>query len=246
MEENKNELVDEELTEQDFEDDEEVIETDQVEETETETKKPQTKEENSYYAKLRRKNKELEEQNKKLIKEKGEADFQARKKTISADTLADLGLDSIEDENDLLLCEEYDKAVKRGSENPILEATKVYRSKVKNEQKQLAQAEQDKKNQEELVKKDMAEFKKKFGISTKEALEDERFVKAFGEKIEYGNMTELYGIYKSLVQVEEEKNIQESKKMGKVPSSSNSHSSKTNINDLDGEDFLKAFNELYH
>jgi hypothetical protein len=242
MEENK-EVV---LNEQDFVEDEEVVDEVHGDDTKSETKKPQTKEENSYYANLRRRNKELEEKNKQLEKEKGEADFSARKKVISADTMADLGLDSIEDENDLLLCEEYDKAVKRGSENPILDATKAYRSKVKTERTELAKAEQKKLEQDRLVQEDMANFKKEFGITTKQALEDERFVKAFGEKIEFGNMSDLYRIYKSLTSSEDEQDQKESKRMGKVPSSGNAHKSKPNINDLDGEDFLKAFNEMYH
>jgi hypothetical protein len=246
MKENEDVLVDEELTENDFEDEEEVSETDQVEETETESKKTQTKEERSFYAKLRRRNDELEKENKKLLKEKGEADFSARKKVVSADTLADLGLDKIEDENDLLLCEEYDKAVKRGSENPVLDATKALRLKVKDDKVKLDKSEEERVSREKLVNEDMKNFQKEFGITTAEALKDERFVKAFGKKIDFGNMTELYGIYKSLVSEEENKDDNVSKKMGKIPSSSNSQSKKVNINDLDGEDFLKAFNEKYH
>ncbi len=246
MEENKDVVqTDEELVEQDFVDDEEETENDQVEGTKSETKKTQTKEERSFYASLRRRNEELEKQNKKLIKEKSEADFSARKNVISADTLADLGLDKIEDENDLLLCEEYDKAVKRGSENPVLDATKAYRKRVKVEQEKLVKAEEEKQNQIKAVEEDKTNFKKKFGISTKEALEDERFVKAFGEKIGYGNLTELYGIYLSLVG-EESTDTKQSKKMGKVPNSTTVQSKKVDINDLDGEEFLKAFNEKYH
>ena len=246
MEENKDVVqTDEELVEQDFVDDEEEAESDQVEETKSETKKTQTKEERSFYANLRRRNEELEKQNKKLIKEKSEADFSARKNVISADTLADLGLDKIEDENDLLLCEEYDKAVKRGSENPVLDATKAYRKRIKTEHDKLTKAQQEEANNKKLVQEDAVKFQKEYGISASEAMKDEKFTKAFGKQISYGNLTELYGIYLSLTggDAVEEK---QSKQMGKVPNSTTVKSKKVDINDLDGEEFLKAFNERYH
>lgn len=217
-------------------------------------KKRQTKEENHYFAELRRKNEELSKKNKELEGKINEADFNARAKVVATETLTELGLDSIEDEYDLTLCEEYEKAVKKGSENPILDAQKVYRAKVKAEKQRIAEAEQKKAEEESAtvernkkVEADKVAFKEKYGITTKEALNDEEFMKMYGDFISYGNMTELYGKYLVITKKEKVQEDEEAKKKGVIPSSNTRASkTKTSITDLEGEDFLKAFNERYN
>lgn len=245
----------EDLTDEDLdvkgEEDSEDGKSDQLVEKKNPSKKRQTKEENHYFAELRRKNEELEKKNKELEGKISEADFKARVKVVATETLTELGLDSIEDEYDLTLCEEYEKAVKKGSENPILDAQKVYRSRVKAEKKRIAEAEKRKAEEESVevenkkkVEADKLAFKEKYGITTKEALSNDEFMKMYGDFISYGNLTELYGKY--LVLTKKEKD-EEAKRMGVIPNS-NTRASKTNtsISDLEGEEFLKAFNEKYN
>lgn len=247
MEEKENLPGEDTLSDKDLDDEneEEKGEENSATAPKSETKKRQTKEENHYYAELRRKNEELAKKNKDLEKEVSEADFKARSKVISEHTLTELGLDSIEDANDLVLCEEYEKATKKGSENPVLDAQIAYRKKVKEREKEQ-KASIDKENENKRkVEEDKAVFKSKFGISTSEAIKDEDFMNMYGKFITYGNMSELYENYLKI----RDKNSagDEAKKKGVIPlSSSRTASSKKSINDLTGEDFLKAFKEKYN
>lgn len=239
-------LTDDDLDETDIEkdSDDHTVEKDEVDNP----KKRQSNEENKYYAEMRRRNKLLEKENEDLKSKVTKADFEARKKAISKDTLSELDLDGIEDENDLLLCETYEKAEKNGSENPVLDANKALRAKIRaDEQKRISEEKTANENRKKLAE-DRAEFKKKYGIDTSEALKDPVFVKLYGDMISYGNMTELYSRYLTVKsKSEEDKDDETAKNMGKIPNSSakktNNHKS---INDLDGEDFLKAFDEKYN
>lgn len=249
MEENKNLSVEEDidLTDEDFEE-EEAEGTDQPEEKSTEEKsKKQSREENKHYAELRRKNAELQKKNKDLEVKVQEANFNGRKQSISNDALLDLGLESIEDENDLFLCEEYEKAVKRGADNPALEANKAYRAKIRKEQLAKTKEETERNEQNQKVIEDRTNFKKKFGIDTSEALKDERFMDVFGDMIGYGNMTDLYSKYKALLDRDVAEK-EEAKNMGTLPSSSLSSSRKStkkSLSDLEGDDFLREFEKRY-
>lgn len=255
--------VEEDLTDADLDLDDEETKTEEKgksdqlteteEETKTETKKKQSREENHYYAELRRKNEELSKKNKELEVKVVEADFNARKKTISKDTLSELDLDNIEDENDLILCEEYEKAVKKGAESPILEAQKAYRNRIKAEKTKIAeeakQKEESAKVEEENRKKveaDKKAFQEKFGISTKEALADKDFMELYGDLIGYGNMTTLYSKYKSVIG-KNDAVASQAKKMGVIPNSSQKAVKvEKSLNDLDGAEFLAAFNKKYN
>lgn len=215
------------------------------------TKKRQSREDNHKYAELRRRNEELTKKNKDLETKVVEADFNARSKIISKDTLEELGLSKIEDDYDLVLCEAYEEAVKNGSDNPLLDANKAYRSKI-NAERAKAKKEEDEKakaskldeENKQKVEADKVEFKKKFGITTAEALKNEEFMGLYKQFISYGNLTELYSNYLNVVGKDKD---EEAKKMGVIPlSSSRTQSPKKSINDLSGADFLKAFNEKYN
>lgn len=241
MEEKKTNVVEEEdidLSDEDLND-----ESDQLEEKKS--TKQQSREENKYYADLRRKNDELQKKNKDLEVKVKEANFNGRKNSVSNDALIDLGLESIETEDDLFLCEEYEKAVKRGAENPALEANKAYRDKVRKEQQAKNKEETQKNEQIQKINEDKINFKNKFGIETSEALKDEKFMSVFGDMISYGNMTDLYSKYQLLVD-REEADKEEAKKMGTLPNSStNTHRRSKLLSDLEGDDFLEAFQKRY-
>lgn len=234
-----NNLIDEELTDDDFEEKEKK--------EEKTSKKTQSREENKFFADLRRKNAELEKKNKELEVKANEADFNARKKAISRETLDELGIDSIEDENDLLLCEEYVKANNKGVENPILEANKALRKKIREDNSKLSAAEKEEESNKLKVQKDKEELKRKFNIDSQEVLKDKKFMALFGDMISYGNLTYLYEKYLSINTMKDEDFENESKQMGVIPnSSSRNKKAEKSINDLDGDDFLKAFKEKYH
>lgn len=236
------------LEEDDLLEDEEELEPDQLEEEEpkSEPKKKQSKASNSFYAELRRKNAELEQKNKQLEVEVANSDFNTRKKMISSEVLEELDIQSIEDENDLILCEEYVKSVKKGEDNPILEANKALRRKIKADKEELMKQEKIELEQKKAVEEDRIKFKKKYGIETSEVTENEDFMSIFKDQISFGNLTSLYEIYLRMQdKLKKEENI--SKSMGVIPKTSTRASTNTtkSLNDLDGEDFLKAFKERY-
>lgn len=229
-------LEDEELQDEDLEN---------QHQEENSVKKVQSHEENRFYAALRRKNAELEKKNQELEVKATEADFNARKKVIPGDVLNDLGIDYIEDDLDLLLCEEYLKAKDKGSENPILDANKILSAHIRKEKQKESAKRKAQKENEDLVLKDKEEFKKKFEIDASEALKDPKFMELYGDMISYGNMTSLYERYQKFMHSKEMD--EEARKMGSIPHSSTRKASKEkSINDLEGEEFLKAFNDKYH
>ena len=265
-----NSTDDEDLVAEDFEDveDEEENEeteeepseeekgTDQTEKENSDTSsknknqkpKKQSRDENAKYADIRRRNKELEKENQELKEKVSRADFNGRKKAISSETLDALGLDAIEDEDDLFRCETYEKAIKRDSDNPLLDVEKAYTQRVKAERKKREDEIKVKEENERLLREDQANFLKKFGKETSEVLKDKRFMALFGDKITYGNFTELYSRYVEAFELKEKEDEEQSKKMGQIPGSNtkpnNTHQS---INDIDDDEaFLKAFDAKYH
>lgn len=208
--------------------------------TKNETDKKQTREENSYWAEQRRKwdaeKKELVEKNKNLEKEKNEVGYNTRKDLISKSVLEDLGLDSISNEDDLILCENYKKAVDKGEDEPIAAA---YKSLYKEQKAKHVEALKTKENDEKvnrLIAEDQKQFKEKFGISTSEALKDENFKKLFGDLIEAGNFTKIYGIYKSVKPTDSQDIKVEAKKQGILPSSSSRQDTRKSYENMSKEE----------
>lgn len=215
---------------------------------EEKSKSKQSRKENARYAEMRRKYAELERENKELKKQVSNSEFNGRIKNISEDTLDALGLTSIEDEDDLFRCETYEKAIKSNADDPLREVERAYAKKVKEEKRKLVQERETQEKNEKLLREDQIEFKKKFGVDTSVAVNDEKFMALFSDQITYGNLTELYSRYVQVFGKQAREDDEKSKAMGKIPSSNSKPQPKSqNINDIQSdEDFLKAFDALYH
>ena len=268
MEEEKTIETNEELVDADFEDidDDDEVDTTEEEENEdsldeetskveekskskdTEKKAKQSRKENAKYAELRRKNAELERENKELKTKVSTAHFDGRKNVVSQDTLDALGLERIEDEDDLFRCEIYEKAIKDDVDNPLKEVERAYAQKIKEEKKRRTQEVETQEKNEKLLRDDQIAFKKKFGFETSEALNDKRFMALFQDRITYGNLTELYTRYNEVFSAYQKEEENKAKVMGKIPNSnSKPQPKKESINDIaSDEDFLKAYDALYH
>ncbi|MCK9235195.1 MAG: hypothetical protein M0Q41_10755 [Bacteroidales bacterium] len=247
----KKDLTNEDVTEDPKKDDPNSVDDPEKgknpdEEQEAEKKK-QSREENARFAELRRKNAELEKKNKELEEEAVKASFDAKKENISKATLASIGLDAIETEDDLLLARAYDNAVASGSEEPLRDAVKVQREHMRKRAEKVREEEQARKAMEEKVKQDQIEFKKKFGIETADVMKnDKKFVALFGDLIEPGNFTKLYTRFKTEYPDE---SGEDGKNKGIIPNSSNKQTlkpPKKELHELDGDEFLKAYNEKYY
>lgn len=250
--EDEDNIDDTDLDEDDLEDDEDDKKSSDEEDDKKfkkESKKPQSRQENAKYAALRKRNKELESKVSDLEVKVTKADFNAEKKVIRQSTLDDLGLDSIEDEDDLLLCKEYEKAEKRGSDNPIKDANMAYRKAMREKQAKASEQEVKDRELKEAVAKDSKDFYETYKITPAQALQDEDFVEAYGDLIEAGNLTKLYGKYKALTKskdVEDDQDSKVAKKMGTIPTSSKQTKKQETLLDLDGDKFLEAFRKKYN
>lgn len=214
----------------------------------TPPKKRQTRETNAYYAELRRKNERLEREKKELETKVNEADFEARKKVVPKTVLESIGLEKIETQDDLMLAEAYKTADEAGDDNPLKTAMQTLRNMQKEKQEaERKLADEQAKNYEAVVK-DQIEFKKKFGIETKDALKDERFVNLYKDLIKHGNFTELYTRYKEAFpddKPNDNEDLENAKKASipPLPSGKKSPPPKK-LHELEGDEFLKAWNEF--
>ena len=241
--ETKEVMTDEEITEKDIEESDDTSKTEEPAKEEKQGK-TQSREDDAKFAKLRRQIESLQKENKTLASQIEEARFGAKKSAVSQQTLADLGIDKIENDDDLFLCQEYENAKKRGSENPLLEANKAFRKRVIEKEAEIkAQKDEEKKFTEKILA-EKENLKKTYGVESSELIKNEEFMSLFGEKALDGNLTEYYGKYIGLIN-KYKKDNSTSKVQGKLPTSTGKKLS-TDILDLEGKDFLKAWDEEYH
>lgn len=204
----------------------------------------QSPEQNSYYARLRRENEKLKSEKETLENELKESKISSVKSFVDSDIMSELGLDEITSEEDIALVEFYKDAKKNGDDNPVRTAyNSLYRKSQENRKADNLKLEEERKNKE-LVDRDAKEFVKKFGISVNEALDDKDFMGLFEDQIGFGNLTALYGKYKTYI--DKKKDVDKSKGSMDFTNIGNGiKSSSDPLEGLEGEAYLKAFNELY-
>lgn len=178
------------------------------------------------YAEERRKRKEREEALRKKRDEeiRRQAVFDVKKGQVTPEELAELGLQKVEDEDQLFLVESLRKAKASGAENPLATAyQELYKrqSAERAEAQERAKAEEaEKQKRIATVAQDQAAFKAKFGKTTAEVLKNEpEFVELFGKLIDQdkGNFTELYDAYTQL----KAKHSDTARREGTFPTNSN-------------------------
>lgn len=204
----------------------------------------QSPEQNSYYARLRRENEKLKSEKETLENELKETKISSVKSFVDSDIMSELGLDEITSEEDIALVEFYKDAKKNGDDNPVRTAyNSLYRKSQESRKADNLKLEEERKNKE-LVDRDAKEFVKKFGISVNEALDDKDFMGLFEDQIGFGNLTALYGKYKTYI--DKKKDVDKSKgSMDFTNIGSGIKNSSDPLEGLEGEAYLKAFNELY-
>lgn len=204
----------------------------------------QSPEQNSYYARLRRENEKLKSEKETLENELKETKISSVKSFVDSDIMSELGLEEITSEEDIALVEFYKDAKKNGDDNPVRTAyNSLYRKSQESRKADNLKLEEERKNKE-LVDRDAKEFVKKFGISVNEALDDKDFMGLFEDQIGFGNLTALYSKYKTYI--DKKKDVDKSK--GSMDFTNIGNGIKTSsdpLEGLEGEAYLKAFNELY-
>lgn len=197
------------------------------------------------FAEERRRRKEREEQKQKEREDeiRRQAVFDVKKEQVKKDELSELGLEKIEDDDDLFLVETFRKAKADGEENPQATAYRALRVRQLAARRDAEAKDKAAKDAEErqkaIVAKDQAAFKAKFGKTTAEVMKtDTEFMDVFGNLIDpdRGNFTELYSAYTSLKQ----ERTSTAKKEGAFPTNPPASGDKSGQEE-DDEDFKKRW-----
>ena len=174
-----------------------------------------------------------------------EAAFEVKKDYVKPDTLRELGLDSIETEDDLALAEAYEKAVADGEENPVAVAYRTLRNRDAEARRQRDEQEAERARLRASIAKEQADFKKEFGVETWEVMDggNSEFAKKFGHLIRPGNFAELYRVYRSYTQ----EGRDAAKAKGVPPTNGGNPPAKPkDVSEMDREEFDAYFHTKYH
>lgn len=193
-------------------------------------KKKQSREENARYAEMRRAQKAKKEHDAEIERAKKEAVFESEKGYVKPETLKDLGLKEVKDEDDLYLCKEYEKLLAEGDENPEAGAYRSLREKKRSETEEKAKKEKADEDMKIKVGKAQIDFEKKYGLKLADIAgnPDNDFMKRTGRYItcvkghedEYiSSFLEAYAEYDSEKKAQEAESKERAKKMGSFSTS---------------------------
>lgn len=174
-----------------------------------------------------------------------QAEFDVKKGLVTPDELKDLGLEKVEDPNQLYLAESYRKAKADGKENPVAEAYKsLFAKQSKERAAESAEAQAKAKADEEtraVVAKEQGEIKAKYGKTTGEILRAEPEFKEFFDKYgKAGSFGTCYETFHSLKGDSEKM----AKKAGIPPTSGTGKGGEGNSTETD-EQFLARTKAKY-
>lgn len=201
-------------------------------------KSKQTREQDSFYAKLRRENEELKKQ-----KESLEKTLNSTRGLADTEIMKELGIESLENEDDLFLYKTYQSAIANGNDEPIAYANREYRKMVRDREKSIREQADLESREKETARKDAEDLHKKFGVTRSDIKNDPVFMGLYGEEIKVGNVTKLYSKYKEFVKPNEN-----SKKKGVLPTNNLSagvNKEQDPLDTLNGEEFHKLFIQRY-
>ena len=177
-----------------------------------EEKKKQTRSQDSYYAKLRRRKEELEAENGRL-KAENEGYRSDERKSVTDEALSDLGLsrEDLEDPRCMHLAKLYAKASAEGEQNPAAYAYRRQREEDREAQAR-AEAETKAKADAETAMKERtdAAFRDFTGKYGKDAFRDltdgnSLFMRKYGNIVTPDNLVALYGIFRDDLKAATEK-----------------------------------------
>lgn len=169
-----------------------------------EEKEKQSREKDSYYAKLRRQREEAMAEADKLRKE-NEGYRMKERESVTDEALRNLGItrEQLSDPDTMALARGYAEATAKGEENPTAYAyRKLFNDRREADTKAKADAEAkaqaDAKAKEETDNA-FKELTKAYGRDALKDISDENsvFMKKYGAVVTAGNLNALYGIYKA-------------------------------------------------
>lgn len=207
----------------------------------------QSREDDAKNAERRRREKAKAEEEQKAHDDKirEQAEFNVKKGQVTSDELKDLGLEKVDDPEQLYLVEKYRKAKADGKENPVAEAYISLSNKQRDERKtELAAAEAQAKTVEEerqIVAKEQGEVKKKYGKTTGEILRDEPEFKEFFDT--YGKAGTFDACYSSFHKIKGDSD-KAAKKAGTFPTSGTGKGNEGSSTETD-EQFLARTKARY-
>lgn len=223
---------------------EEDLEQEEAKPNESEEKKTQSREENSKFADIRRTKKENENL-KKENSELKEALRNLKNNSIDRETLEDLGIENVDNEEDYKKASKYQKYKKEGEINPKEKTFEELYKELLADKKKQDEALAEKVKNKELIEEDTKNFKKTFNKNIKEVFEDKDFMDAYGSLLKYGNLTELYSSYQAL-KTTLEKNARDSKKAkGTLPQADKLNSGEKPYTKMSWEEKVKYLDSKY-
>lgn len=208
----------------------------------------------SHYAELRRKNEELAKENERLKSEAKKAEFAGKASAVPKYVLEDLGLDSIDTEENLKLANAFLEAEANGSADPKGEAyKKMYDEMKAEESKKQKEAEAAAKEKEEGKKALIAlksDFIKEFGEEEyKSQILDENSAwrKGIGKYASADTLIPMYREYKSSLEATKEAGKQKAMDLGGgfLGQQSAKSSIETNVFKMSEKEFNEYWNKKY-
>lgn len=200
--------------------------------------KGQSRDENAYYADLRRK---YEEKAKKIK-------YETFQKATDEDILKDLGLENIDDEYSMKLVEFYKEGKKEEVDNPPAYAYKKANSWRREENEKTKNVELEEKKNRDEMDKELKEVKSKYNKSLKTIQKEEpNFEKYMGNLVDSNkhNLVAVLDAYYALKREilaeytskqESEKNLEKARKMGDFLKSSNGSNVSKKYSDMSSEE----------
>ena len=158
----------------------------------------QSREDNAYYAEMRRAKKAEEERRRKaeLDEARRQGALSERKKFVKSDELSALGLTQAESEDELYLIDRYREAQSKGEDNPVAYAYRSLSTLKSEELNEAKKRDEEAKAQSLEIRKDASDFAAKYGKTIPEAFQsDKGFADFFDKYGKRGKATECYADY---------------------------------------------------
>ena len=161
----------------------------------------QSREDNAYYAEMRRAKKAEEERRRKaeLDEARKQGALSERKKFVKPDELSALGLTQAESEDELYLVDRYREAQSKGEDNPVAYAYRSLSGLKSKALEDVRKRETEAEEASKAIREDAKSFAEKYGKTIPEAFKsDKGFADFFDKYGKRGNATECYADYLNL------------------------------------------------
>lgn len=207
----------------------------------------QSREDNAYYAQMRRERKAEEERKRKaeLDEARRQGALSERKKFVKPDELSALGLTQAESEDELYLVDRYREAQSKGDDNPVAYAYRELSGLKSKALDDVRRRETEAVEASKAIREDAKAFADKYGKTIPEAFQsDKGFADFFDKYGKRGNATECYADYLRLTGGDAGKAASDGKSQGTFPLGKAGGKPAEPKRETD-EEFLKRARKLY-